>query len=278
MPFVTVIMSAYQAAATLKRAVASVKAQVFQDWELIVVNDGSTDATGRLAEEYAQSDERIRIINLERNAGPAAARNRAWRESRSPLLAVLDADDVALPDRLSTQVEYLSQHKKVSVLGSGAYFADSKGVYLRTVTLPSTHAELIRRRWHVSPFIHSTTVLRREFLDATGGYLERPCVHEDYDLWMRGLQHCDVVYHNLPMPLVIYCTPRVQRWAVIRASALVRIRTGRRERRLARGLLAASRVIAEGILEQTGLFAWLNRGQPGRSIPTPLRAFGESQR
>jgi glycosyltransferase involved in cell wall biosynthesis len=277
MPLVTVIMSAYQAGSMLQRAVESVKAQVLRDWEMIVVNDGSTDETGSVALENARGEPRIRILNLERNLGPAAARNRAWRESQSPLLAILDADDVALPDRLAAQTEYLSHHSNVSVLGSAAYFVDPKGHFLRTVTPPSAHAELVRHRWHVSPFVHSTVMMRRKFLEIMGGYQERPCVHEDYDLWMRGLQHSDVVYHNLSVPLVIYRTSRVQRWTVIKGSALVRIRAGRRERRLGRGLLAAARVMTEGIIEQTGLFAWLDRRRPARSTPSALRALGELQ-
>ncbi len=277
MPFVTVIMSAYQAAATLRRAMASVKSQVFQDWELIVVNDGSTDATGCLADEYAQGDARIRVINLERNAGAAAARNRAWRQSQSPFLAVLDADDVALPERLSTQVEHLLRCSTVSVLGSGAYFVNSDGRYLRTVIPPTRHAELVRSRWHVSPFIHSTVIMRREFLDRTDGYQEDLRLVEDYDLWMRGAQRSEFVFANLPMPLVIYRNRSVQRWSTIRASAAIRIRIARREGKQGRGACAALRVLAEGAVEQTGLFGWRNRCWPKETPSSVACQLGEHQ-
>jgi glycosyltransferase involved in cell wall biosynthesis len=275
MPLVTVIMSAYQASATLRRAVASVKSQVFRDWELIVVNDGSTDATGCLAQQCAQNDARIRVINLERNAGPAAARNQAWRQSQSPFLAVLDADDVALPERLSAQVEYLLTCSTVSVLGSGAYFVDLGGRFLRTVIPPAHHAELVRSRWHISPFIHSTVMMRREFLDGTSGYQEDLRLVEDYDLWMRGAQRNEFVYANLPKPLIIYRTPSVQRWSTIRASASIRTRIARREGRWWRGAGAALRVLAEGIVEQSGLFAWRDRCWRKETPPSVAGQLGE---
>lgn len=277
MPLVTVIISAYQAASTLQRAVASVSSQVFNDWELIVVNDGSSDATRIVAEENARRDARIRVVNLEPNVGPAAARNRAWRESRSPLVAVLDADDIAMPERLSTQAEYLSGHKQVSVLGSAAYFVSLGGRFLRTVTPPLTHAALVRRRWRASPFIHSTVMMRREFLEATGGYHEELRLAEDYDLWVRGMRYPGVIYENLPMPLVIYRTPRVQRWTMIKASARIRMRIGRREGRMARGAVAALMVLTEGAVEQTGFFDWQSRRWPVDTPPSVPRELGGSR-
>ncbi len=273
MPYVTVIMSAYQAASTLQRAVASVRAQIFRDWELIVVNDGSTDATTSVAEANARADKRIRVINVERNQGPAAARNRAWRESRSPLLAILDADDVSMPDRISIQTDYLSRHPHVSVLGSAAHFVNPEGRFLRTVTFPSSHRELVRRRWHMSPFVHSTVVMRREFLEAMGGYQEELRLAEDYDLWVRGMRRSVFVYVNLPVPLVVYRSFPIQRWSMIKASAGVRFGIGRREGRPVRGTVAALRVLAEGAIEQTGVFAWRDRfrfANASRAVPHGL--------
>jgi len=270
-------MSAHQAAATLQRAVASVQAQVFRDWELIIVNDGSTDATGTLARDSALGDTRIRVLDLARNVGPAAARNRAWRESQSPILAVLDADDIAMPERISTQTEFLSRHAEVSVLGSAAHFVDLRGRFLRTVTLPSTHIELARRRWHAAPFMHSSVMMRREFLEATDGYQEGIRLGEDYDLWIRGFRNPMVVYENLPTPLVIYRTPSVQRWTMIKASARVRMRIGNREGRPVRGALAALRVLTEGIVEQTRVFEWRDRSRAARSATSIPREVGDLQ-
>jgi glycosyltransferase involved in cell wall biosynthesis len=257
-------MPAYQAAGTIARAVASVLAQTCADWELIVVDDASSDATAAEVQAAAKGDPRIVLRRLSKNIGTAAARNVGWRSSRADLVAILDADDTALPERLAQQRTFLERHPGISVLGAAAHFVDSHGQYLRTVTLPADHATLQRRRWHLCPFIHSTVMMRRGFLKATGGYADGLRLGEDYDLWMRGFALGGLEYANLTEPLVIYRTQPVQRWEMIRANARVRLRAGAREGRLLRAWWAAARILAEGAVEQTGVFAWLNRRRLGR--------------
>jgi hypothetical protein len=119
--------------------------------------------------------------------------------------------------------------------------------------------------------------MRREFLDTTGGYREELRLAEDYELWMRGMQEPGVVYENLPIPLVIYRTPPVQRWRMIRASARIRMRIGSREGRPLRGTWAALRVLTEGAVEQTGIFGWRNRRRHRQTPPSVTQALGESR-
>ena len=273
MPLVCVIMPAYRAVPTLRMAALSVMRQTWKDWELVIVNDASGDGTGELAERLAAEEGRIRVLHQPRNLGAAAAMNRAWRGSSSPLVAVLDADDAAFPSRLSQQVEHLARNAEVSVLGSAAHFVDLSGVFLRTVTLPRDHKTLARRRWAASPFIHPTVMMRRGFLDGIGGYQDGLRLGEDYDLWMRGFLHGGFVYENLAEPLVIYRTRAVQRWEMIKASARVRLRAGRREGRAGRALLAAARVLTEGALEQTGVFAWRHSRRSQGGKPPDLSAM-----
>ncbi len=268
-------MPAYQAAGTIARAVASLLAQTCADWELIVVDDGSSDATAAVVNAAAKGDPRIVLRRLSRNVGAAAAMNVGWRSSRAEMVAILDADDVALPERLARQRMFLERHPNISVLGAAAHFADLRGQYLRTVTLPPDHAALQRRRWHLSPFIHPTVMMRRSFLNATGGYADGLRLGEDYDLWMRGFYLGGVEYANLPEPLVIYRTQPVQRWEMIRAGARVRLRAGARERRLLRAWWAAARILAEGAVEQTGVFAWINRRRLGRRAGGPVPNVSE---
>ncbi len=268
MPQVTVIMPAYQAAATLGRAIASVRAQTFSDWELIVVDDASTDETGNVAREHAANDERVRVLANSRNEGAAASMNRGWRESRSELVAILDADDLALPTRLEKQADFFSREGEIHVAGAAAHFVDARGHYLRRVSLPAAHEVLAERRWYACPFVHSTVMMRRTFLETTGGYTAGLRLGEDYDLWMRGFTHGGFRYANLSEALVIYRARPTQRWAMIRASAAVRLRAGRRERRRWRGWGAATRILVEGAVEQSGIFAWrdLKKGLP----PAPV--------
>ena len=258
MPSLTVIMPAFQAAATIERAIASVVAQTFTDWELIVVDDASTDQTAAIAEHWAARDPRIRVIRQEQNQGAAAAMNRGWQSTRAPFIAIHDADDESLPGRLAAQLAFMQSHPEVQVLGGGAQFVDEAGRTLAWVRHPSEHAELAARRWRQSPFVHSTVVMRREFLIATGGYQAGMRLAEDYDLWMRGFASGLYRYHNLREVLVIYRTRAVQRWKMIRASAGARIKAGRREHQQITGWTAAARILLNGGLEQSRIFVLRN--------------------
>lgn len=258
-PSVSIVMPAYQAAGTIARAVASVLAQTLADWELIVVDDGSSDATTAAVHAAAKGDPRVFVRRLSKNIGAAAALNIGWRSSRAELVAILDADDIALPERLAQQRKSLEGQPNISALGAAAHFVDSRGKLLRTVIQPPDHSALQRRRWYRNPFIHSTVMMRRTFLKATGGYADGLPLIYDYDLWMRGFFLGGFEYANLPEPLVLYTTQPIQRWAMVRAGARVRLRAGAREGRLLRACWAATRVLTEGAVEQTGIFSWLHR-------------------
>lgn len=273
MPSLTVIMPAFQASATIERAIASVVAQTFTDWELIVVDDASTDETAAMAERCAARDPRIRVIRLERNQGAAAAMNRGWQSTRAPFVAIHDADDESLPGRLTAQLTFMQSHPEVHVLGGGAQFVDEAGRTLAWVRHPMEHAELAPRRWRQSPFVHSTVVMRREFLTATGGYPAGMRLAEDYDLWMRGFAAGLFRYHNLGEILVVYRTRPVQRWKMIRASAGARIKAGRREHRPMTGWAAAAWILFNGGLEQSRIFVLRDALKNfGPKPSAPLRA------
>lgn len=254
MPCLTVIMPAFRAAATIERAIASVVAQTFKDWELIVVDDASTDETAAIAERLAVGDSRIRVIRLEQNQGAAAAMNYGWRTTLAPFVAINDADDESLPSRLAAQITFMQSHPEVDVLGGGAQFVDDAGRTLSWVRHPAVHAELVERRWRQSPFVHSTVMMRREFLTATGGYQAGMRLAEDYDLWMRGFAAGNFRYHNLREILVVYRARPVQRWKMIRASAGARVKASRRENRMMTGWSAALWILFNGALEQSRIF------------------------
>jgi glycosyltransferase involved in cell wall biosynthesis len=265
---VTVIMPSFNAARTIRRAIESVRNQPFQDWNLVVVDDGSTDGTGEVAREAGAGDSRVEVLVNPVNAGAAASMNCAWRRTDSRYVAVVDADDAVLPSRLSAPVRVLDTQPSLSVVGGAAHFVDADNRYMRTVLLPSSHEELSRRRWYLCPFVHPSVTMRRTFLDLTGGYTDGLRLGEDYDLWMRGFFAGTPRYANLSEPLVIYTAKRVQRWKMIGASARVRCIAGRREGRRLRGTLAATRILLEGAVERTGIFALRDRLK--RTAPASL--------
>jgi glycosyltransferase involved in cell wall biosynthesis len=110
-------MPVYNGAPYLPESIESVLSQTLTDLELVVVDDGSRDATRAIVEGFARSDPRIRLIAHDENEGVTSARNDAWRGARAPYIAVLDSDDVALPDRLARQVEYLDARPSVAAVG-----------------------------------------------------------------------------------------------------------------------------------------------------------------
>jgi glycosyltransferase involved in cell wall biosynthesis len=181
-PAVSVLMSVHNGAPLVAEAVASVLGQSDGDLELIVVDDGSTDATAELL--AAVVDPRLRWQHQVRT-GLTRALNRALAVARGALVARLDADDVALPERLARQRAFLAAHPEVGLLGSAAREENPDGGPARIVQPPTVDAALRRALIRANPFVHSSVMVRRELLERAGGYDERLAVAQDYDLWMR---------------------------------------------------------------------------------------------
>lgn len=197
-PAVSVLMAVHDGAPWITQAVASVLAQSAGDLELIVIDDGSADATPDLL--AAVHDSRLR---LERQARTGLTRslNRALGLARAPLVARLDADDWALPERLERQRGFLQAHPDVGLLGTAAREVDTAGRLLTTVTPPCDDAALRRALIRCNPFVHSSIVTRRALVERAGGYDERLPVVQDYDLWMRLSRLTRLA--NLAEPLVV---------------------------------------------------------------------------
>ena len=178
-------------------AVESILGQTFDDLEFIVVDDGSTDSTGAILD--ARKDPRLRVIH-QPPSGLTTSLNRAWRLSGAALLARMDADDVAHPDRLARQVTFLDAHPEVGLLGTGCHAISASGEVVKTVTPPEDDAAIRRVLIRKNPFVHSSVMLRRKALEAAGGYDESLPVAQDYDLWLRLSRLTRMA--NLPEPLV----------------------------------------------------------------------------
>jgi glycosyltransferase involved in cell wall biosynthesis len=163
-------------------AVASVLGQTDGDLELVVVDDGSTDATPALL--AGVRDPRLRVV-AQPGAGLTRALGRALAEARAPLVARLDADDVALPERLARQRAFLAAHPEVGLLGTAAREVAASGREVRLVRPPETDAALRRALIRANPFVHSSVMARRDLVERAGGYDPTLPVAQDYDLWMR---------------------------------------------------------------------------------------------
>ena len=200
-PPISVVMPVNNGQAFLDEAVCSIRAQTFQDFELIVVDDGSRDATPEILRHHAVVDRRIRIVT-QSQAGVVAALNNGIAASGGPYLARMDADDVAKPDRLARQLDILARHPNVAAIGSGYDVIDRAGRVRRQVTMP-IDPEVIRTTLdRTNCMAHSTVLMRRDAVIAAGGYRGafRHC--EDYDLWLRLVEHHDLL--NVDEPLLLY--------------------------------------------------------------------------
>jgi glycosyltransferase involved in cell wall biosynthesis len=185
-PFFTVGIPAFCAEGLVGETIESVLAQTWTDWELVVVDDGSSDATYEVAAAYADRDPRIRVLRVE-HAGCGAARNAAYEGSRAPFLCRLDQDDLYLPEYLETMHGFIEEHPGYQIFSCNAerMFADGRTEPMLTAerwSSPSsvTFDELIDH----NP-IFAMAVIRRETYWKVGG--TRSALVDDYDFWMRAL-------------------------------------------------------------------------------------------
>jgi GT2 family glycosyltransferase len=200
-PAVSVVMPVRDGEAFLREAIDSVLAEELSDLELVVVDDGSTDSTSSILEEYAARDARVRV---HREAGDnlATAINRGFRRCRAPLFARLDADDVSIPGRLQAQVEFMNAHPEVVLLGGQALLVNESGVDFATARYPLEDGELRTALATGNPFVHSAVAISRRAFEAVGGYRENLDHAEDLDLWLRLAEQGKLA--NLPQPVVKY--------------------------------------------------------------------------
>lgn len=182
-PSVSVLMTVYNAEPWLREAIDSVIAQSFENWELITIQNGSTDASPAILASYA--DPRIRVISVAENMGRTLALRHAFDLARGEYVAVLDADDVAAPARLARQVEFLDRHESVVLVGAWTKRIDGAGRELGAWTPPTEEAELRDRLGYDNPIVHSAAMYRAGAAREVGGYPAEYPYAQDCGLWIR---------------------------------------------------------------------------------------------
>lgn len=184
-PALSVVMSVYNAERYVAQAVESILSQTFSDFEFLIINDGSTDGSFAILAAYAAQDPRIQLVNSPR-LGIPQAKNRLLAEAQGEFVAVMDADDLALPNRFALQVDFLQARPDVVAVGGDHEFIDQKGRSLGWSDLPATDAEIQRLLLGGIALIHHPcTLIRRAALSQIGGYNEEMVSSEDLDLWLR---------------------------------------------------------------------------------------------
>ncbi|RYD80014.1 MAG: glycosyltransferase family 2 protein [Sphingobacteriales bacterium] len=199
-PLVSVIMSAFNAEAFIEEAIYSILNQTYKNLELIIVNDGSTDRTADIIQKF--KDSRIVFLQNNENKGNIFSRNLAIAEAKGEFIAILDSDDVALPNRLETQVNHFLQHDDMDLLGGGMIsfgLGDEK-----TITFPTDYsyiqAFLLFKNCIAQPTIMFRLESLKKYYPLYQNHIYGP---EDYETWFR-LSKQKIRFANLKIPLIKY--------------------------------------------------------------------------
>lgn len=183
---VSIIMPAYKNAEYLAEALASIQAQDFQDWELIVINDGSPDNTSEILQAAANSDARIKTITHQTNLGLVPSLNEGLAIAQGEFIARLDGDDFWTDrSKLTKQVEFLKKHPDHALVGTQGKAVDENGVDLFLLTFPQADADIRQEILRHNCFIHSSVVFRASVVRELGGYSNTEGHVEDYELWLN---------------------------------------------------------------------------------------------
>jgi glycosyltransferase involved in cell wall biosynthesis len=182
---VSVLMPVYNTERYVGQAVQSILDQTFQDFELVAVDDGSTDRSADVVGRYAEQDARIRFV-CAAHRGLTATRNETLDRAKGRYVAVMDADDISLPDRLARQVEYLDTHPECVLVGCRVQLMDPAGRPLRVVNVETTHAEIEGANLSFDRFIANNGYMaRRQAVCDVGRYRQEFPLAEDRDLYLR---------------------------------------------------------------------------------------------
>jgi glycosyltransferase involved in cell wall biosynthesis len=207
-PTVSVAIKAYNHADYVHQTIASVLEQSFQDFEIVVTDDGSTDATPEIIASF--TDPRIRFERFERNRGISAAMNATTARARGEFVAILNSDDFALPGRLERQVAFLRAHPEIAAVFGRPRWVGEHGEPVsgyEDFTAPFEERRVPRRVWLRHFFFHGnclcapTAMIRRSALEA-GRYDPRLHNLQDFDRWIQLLEHHEI--HVLPAELTAF--------------------------------------------------------------------------
>jgi glycosyltransferase involved in cell wall biosynthesis len=199
---VSVVMPCYNAARYLNDAIQSLHAQTYDNFEVLAVNDGSTDNTGALLEHHAARDPRVRVFS-QKNAGPSAARNAALRQVNGEYVCFLDADDVLLPEKIERQVRFLQEHPQVDLVYADYYTSDSQLNLTALTAVRITEDDTLEGLAMRNRFPPLAAMFRRRLMDAVGEFDESFRMAEDWDYWIRWAKVGTLAYLPGP-PTVIY--------------------------------------------------------------------------
>lgn len=196
---ISVILTVFNGEKFLKEAIESILNQTYQEFELIIIDDGSTDSTLQIIDSYHEL--RIRLIENGHNRGQSYSRNLGIQKSKGEYIAIMDADDIALPNRLEIQYEYLKSNTEISLCGSWIEVIGEEGDFKKIRKVPTDNFEIKADLIFNCPIIHPTVMfVKKDFVENGFFYDEEFRYAQDMELWSRAMFKLN--FSNIPLPLL----------------------------------------------------------------------------
>ena len=196
-PLVSVIMPVYNEQRYLSRTVESILLQTFDNFEFIIINDGSNDRTSEILEKYRKGDNRVIILDNLTNMGCGWSTNRGIQASRGKYIAIIDAGDIAMADRLEKQVDFLEKNYSIYILGSYAYTINDDLQIIGMIKRDTDPLKIRKKAFRYCHAIHTTVMYRGELFDKIGLYDDRLKHARDFELLIRALK-AELLISNIP--------------------------------------------------------------------------------
>lgn len=182
---VSILMPVYNGKAHLEDAINSILKQTYRNFELIAIDDASSDGSLSILERYAKKDSRFKVVINNKNIGLTRSLIKAIDMAQGQYLARQDADDISLPQRLEKQVDFLENNTSCSAVGTSAKVIDEHGNILKKAWVPKSWASIQQILKFGNCFLHGSMMIRKEDYIKAGGYRAAFSVGQDYDLWLR---------------------------------------------------------------------------------------------
>jgi len=203
-PLITVFTPNYNREEVLSETIESILNQTYENFEYIIVDDGSTDKSWQIIQEYAKRDNRIKPYCNQQNLRIVKTRNKGFElsSSKAKYFAILDSDDIAIPHRLELQVNFLENNPAYGLVGGNKYLINENSELIGYRNYPTTNQEIKKVITRYNPIAQSCVLLRKEVIDQVGKYDEEWKYCQDYDYWLRVGKRWKL--RNLEMPLIKY--------------------------------------------------------------------------